>query len=285
MKPTNFYLYLALHATLASSLLQHQMKRRQDEDSSSVDPAVAYLFKMCSPDTYNHIYGNNTGGDLFPNLSHSSAPCEQRDYIMGSCVANSTVAEVDFAAEQQCLCGSNFWEAWLGCDACYRAHGYPLLDSEEEGTSWASSISTAECTPSPFPSVPFRNLLTIYTQSSRAPRITLTNDMFPNQTAVSNYWTKNASPTAVLGSITGIATGRATEWTADSWGIYTPSGSLSSSLGTASITRSPTASGSGSASGSAASVSTTLSTAGVGDLTVERGIVLVIVNVVAVMLL
>ncbi|KAG4434016.1 hypothetical protein IFR05_010498 [Cadophora sp. M221] len=288
MKSSNLCLLLAGHLTLSSALYQPQMRARQEDEAPGFDPAFAYLFRMCSPETLNIVNNNTSGGAIFPGLAQASAPCDQRDYIIGSCIANGTVPELDFAAEQQCFCGSNFWEAWLGCEACYRAHGYPEILSEDDVRSWASSMSSAECLPTPYPSAPFRNLFTIAEVTSVLPRITLGEDKFPNQTAASNYWTKSASPTPVLGSITGIATGRATERTGPG-GIYAPTESVSGSSDSAAITSSPTLSGSGSASrsgtGSAAGVSTSASTAGVAEFAVGGGVVLVVVNVVAVILL
>lgn len=71
--------------------------------------------------------------------------------------------------------------------------------------------------------------------------------------------------------------------------IYTPSGSVSTAMGSSVVTSSPSTtsspSGSASGSGSAAGVSTTSSTAGIGEMGVASGVVLVVVNVVAVMLL
>lgn len=124
--------------------------------------------------------------------------------------------------------------------------------------------------------------------TTRSPKLTLAEDKFPNQTAASLYWTSNLHVTPTIGVITGIATGRATVMTAP-FEIYTPSGSVSTAMGSSVVTSSPTTispqSGSASGSGSAAGVSTTLSTAGVGEIGVASGVVLVVVNVVAVMLL
>ncbi|PVH71751.1 hypothetical protein DL98DRAFT_368586, partial [Cadophora sp. DSE1049] len=144
-----------------------------------------YLLQMCSPDSYGVMLNSSYDGQIFPHLALSSFPCDQIDYILGSCMANATNPAVDFAAEQQCLCGSNLVDAWNGCQACWRARGFRLSNETEE-KSYISSIFSAECTPSPYPTVPFGNLLNITTPTTTAPRLTLAEDKFPNQTAASN---------------------------------------------------------------------------------------------------
>ncbi|KAH6714548.1 hypothetical protein BKA61DRAFT_429256, partial [Leptodontidium sp. MPI-SDFR-AT-0119] len=144
-----------------------------------------YLWQMCSPDTFSYITSFNADGKVFPYLASSSFPCDQTDYILNSCMANATDPAVDFAAEQQCLCGSNLIDAWKGCQACYHSHGARLTNEDEEAT-YISSIFSAECAPSPYPTVPFGNFLNITTPTTTMPWITLEEDKFPNQTAASN---------------------------------------------------------------------------------------------------
>ncbi|KAH9207249.1 hypothetical protein DL95DRAFT_260416, partial [Leptodontidium sp. 2 PMI_412] len=145
-----------------------------------------YIWRMCYPGSFGHFTSlDNVGGQIFPYLANSSAPCDQRDYIIGSCIANSTTPAIDFAAEQQCLCGSNLVDAWNGCDACYYAHGVRYTDGEEE-SEYISSALSAECAPSPYPSVPFFNLLNITIATTTSPPLVLVDDKFPNQTAASN---------------------------------------------------------------------------------------------------
>lgn len=144
------------------------------------------------------------------SLANSPYPCKQWLYLESTCKANGT-SEVDFLAEQQCLCDGSFWEIENACDACYFAHGYQQVTPEEASTS-RSSLSAAECSPSP-PFQPYSNLLPpINITSARlAPSWTLTSDGFLNNTAISVYFTPTAGATA--GQITGSATGRLTGWT------------------------------------------------------------------------
>ncbi|KAK0110894.1 hypothetical protein ONS96_002480 [Cadophora gregata f. sp. sojae] len=289
MRSTILYTTIAAHSVLASAMYRHQLQGRQVDDSEP-DPAGLYLLQMCRPDFYNTIMNSTYKGQLFPYLALSPFPCDQADYILGSCLTNATDPAVDFDAEQQCLCGSNIIDAWKGCSACYNAHGWPGYNSSVliEDASFISSIFTAECTASPYPTVPFANFMNITTITTTLPRITLGEDKFPNQTAASNYWTTDLHVTPTIGVITGVATGRASERTAP-WEYYTPSGSVRSSSATGLVASgagtTPAPSGSGSGSGSAAGVSTSLSTAGAGDLGSASGVVFVVVNVVAVMLL
>jgi hypothetical protein len=57
------------------------------------------------------------------SLANSPFPCEQEMYMGIACRANGTT-ELDFLAEQECLCGGAFWEAMEGCNDYYFAHGY-----------------------------------------------------------------------------------------------------------------------------------------------------------------
>lgn len=106
MKSHFFYASLAAHIVLSSAISQPQIHSRQEysDHQSEYDPVANYLFEMRSPDTHAVYYGNGTvDGNGQPYLVNVSAPCDQRDYNILRCVANSTVPELDFAAEQQCL--------------------------------------------------------------------------------------------------------------------------------------------------------------------------------------
>ncbi|KAH7408983.1 hypothetical protein BKA64DRAFT_742158 [Cadophora sp. MPI-SDFR-AT-0126] len=269
MRFSILYASMAVYFALASASNEHQIYGRQEDDSSEFHRGFAYLWQMCSPDSYRVITNSSYDGQIFPQLASSPFPCDQVDYILGTCMTNATNPAVDLPAEQRCLCGSNLVDAWKGCQACYYAHGARLTNEIEEA-SYISSVFTAECTPSPYPSVPLISLLNITTPTTTAPRPTFAEDKFPDQTAASNYWTTNAHLSPTIGVITGIATG--TVSTSSGTGVVT------SSAGT-------TPAPSGSASGSAAGASTSLSTAGAGDIGVASGVVMIFVNLVAVMLL
>lgn len=198
------------------------------------DPAGEYLTRMCLPLLSNTTRSNELHlsiDGLIASLAYSPFPCEQQLYIETICEANGTT-EIDFLAEQECLCGGAFWEAWLACSDCYFAHG-EQRGTPAEAASALSSLSLAECTPSP-PSQPFSNLLPVpnITSAELAPPISLGTDRFPNNTAVSNYFTVTQSMTP--GQITGSATGRLKSWTNFSGVRYTPTSTATPSTSTSS---------------------------------------------------
>jgi hypothetical protein len=188
------------------------------------DPVQEYIQRMCYP----------TLGDPLRSLANSPFPCEQQLYIEEICIANGT-QEVDFLAEQECFCNGSFWEVVLGCDNCYRVHGDQEVFTAEEASSFVASISTAECSPNP-PLQPFTDLFPVINftaliiSESLAPNLTLVDDRFPNNTAVSNYFTATGSLTA--GAITGSATARLTIFTNTSKVRFTPSSTPASATGT-----------------------------------------------------
>ena len=82
------------------------------------DPVGEYLNRMCYP-----LNSNNTRTlalqlspyDMISSLVNSPFPCEQEAYIGQICIANGTT-EIDFLAEQECLCNGAFWDAFAGCN-------------------------------------------------------------------------------------------------------------------------------------------------------------------------
>jgi hypothetical protein len=107
------------------------------------DPAGEYLTRMCMP-----LFSNTTRSNelhlsidgLIASLAYSPFPCEQQLYIETICEANGTT-EIDFLAEQECLCGGAFWEAWLACGDCYFAHGEQQGTPAEAASALSSSVS------------------------------------------------------------------------------------------------------------------------------------------------
>jgi hypothetical protein len=170
------------------------------------DPGQKYLESICLP----HIK-SLTADQLIAGIEHSPFPCEQEIYLLNICTANGT-AEIDFLAEQQCLCGSPYFDLILQCDACLYTHGLIVTNTPAQVTSFWSAMQTAECSPSP-PYQPFSNLFPAvdYSYQSLSPSLTLAPDRFPNITAVSLYVTQTRSATP--GLISGSATGRLTTWT------------------------------------------------------------------------
>lgn len=207
-----FRLYILLGALL--SLAAAEVSPRGDNDDATV-----YLQQMCSP-VFDNLYDSDNP-NTNTSLEDSPFPCDQMVYILVACSANGT-SEIDFLAEQQCFCKGSYWEASKACSACRFAHG-SQDDSPEEADSPRSSLQTAECSPTP-PFQPFSNLMpTLNRTAARLtplPKLTLTNDKFPSDTAVSNYYTKPVSFTP--GSITGSATARLTSFTNWDGVRYTP---------------------------------------------------------------
>ncbi|TVY78504.1 hypothetical protein LSUE1_G005939 [Lachnellula suecica] len=184
------------------------------------DPADEHLLKMCRPIYWQHFQAGSSPNGLIPSLRNSPFPCDQQLFIENGCIANGTT-EIDFLAEQECLCNGSFFEVSAACDACYFVHGYQQVTPEEASSS-LSSIKTAECSPNP-PFQPYTNLFPAVniTSAPLSPSWTLGVDKFPNNTAISNYFTPTASATP--GAITGIATARLTTWTNTDGNRFTPS--------------------------------------------------------------
>lgn len=230
------------------------------------DPAGMYLDAMCYPLLSNSTRSwalNISISQLVPSLANSPFPCEQYEYIWAVCTANGTT-EIDFLAEQECLCGGSFFETQAACSACFFAHGYQG-STPEEAASARSSLSNAECMPTP-PFQPYSNLLPPINFTSIDLPLTLGTDKFPNNTAVSNYFTTTGTASLTLGTITGSATGRLTSWTNFDGIRYTPT-SIPPNNGTAtatggSATTSPPT-GSAGAGGNGASSSSSTSSANV----------------------
>jgi hypothetical protein len=207
------------------------------------DPGSKYLANMCFPKHVDSVPGRQAEDSLlayFHGLENSTFPCEQAIYQQLVCFANGTEI-IDFIAEQQCLCNGGYFSALEGCDACFRAHGAVYLYSPEEEASGRSSLSLAECTPNP-PTQGFTNFLaTRNTDYARTHRVTISNDQFPNATAVSNYFT----PTRALGpgKVTGSATARLTSYINTGNVRFTPSPISSSGSGSPSASTNGTSSG------------------------------------------
>ncbi|KFY38842.1 hypothetical protein V494_04182 [Pseudogymnoascus sp. VKM F-4513 (FW-928)] len=161
-----------------------------------------YLGDLCYP---NLLDDNGRVPDNLDGIySKSPFPCEQMMYLEVVCHANGT-AEIDFLAEQQCLCGGNFFDASRGCLECTYAHGF--FDAEkplDKALSKLASVSSAECSATPVMMSYAERVPGTYETDDVA---TLTSDRFPSDTAISNYWTGATTP--IAGQITGSATGRA----------------------------------------------------------------------------
>lgn len=229
-------------------------------DAVLKDSASAYLDTMCLPNLSNatrQISLKLSVNDLAASLGMSPFPCEQEMYIGAVCTANGTTPD-DFLAEQECLCTGGYWEAVRGCNACNYAHGYrgsPPVSAaafEYSTASYISSLRAAECHVSP-PYQPFSNLLPTFniTAAEDSPLTTLASDLYPNNTAVSNYFTATQSMTP--GRITGSATARLTIWTNTNGVRYTPTSTpTSTGSGSPSTSTSSTAAGASATNGARA---------------------------------
>ncbi|KAL2068552.1 hypothetical protein VTL71DRAFT_14889 [Oculimacula yallundae] len=194
-------LLLSLVAGSVKSLASHQLIRR---DLGFDD--LHYLARMCYPNYSDPpIDSSNSADYTIASLLHDSPlPCEQVQFIFNGCIANGTT-EIDYLAEQQCFCGSNFLDAYRGCIDCSRIHGFS--EGAEQTLAQIDTVWTAECKSGPSPG--FVSLFDeALPEQPETPTTTLSGDRFPSQTAVSNYWT--GAPRAILGSITGSATARQT---------------------------------------------------------------------------
>ncbi|KFY55367.1 hypothetical protein V497_07010 [Pseudogymnoascus sp. VKM F-4516 (FW-969)] len=219
-------------------------------------PNRIYLDAMCLP-TKSKLDPAPLS-ELVAAMANSPFPCEQRIYLERTCFANGTTPN-DFLAEQQCLCGSNYFSALAACYGCRIAHGLVVTPADlVEFSSQVSRHSTAECEATPV-SQGYTNLFTVNTSTGAPPDLTLSPDPFANDTAISNYWT---GPTAlVVGKITGSAVDHLSSSTNVDDVRFTPTGVVT-------------------AGGSVAAPSAT-STAGAAMVRVEGGLVAVAMGVLA----
>ncbi|KFX95755.1 hypothetical protein O988_05659 [Pseudogymnoascus sp. VKM F-3808] len=246
-----------LSISLAVALLASLVLSYEDEKTDR------YLKDMCYP----IIWANNgqTTEDPFALMSKSPFPCEQVVYLATYCFSNGTT-EIDFLAEQQCLCGGNYFEALRGCYDCFYTHG--LSDAQnpvDKVLRDLTSASSAECSATPI-TIPYTNLYPTEDWRTSSDVATLTSDRFPNDTAISNYWTGATAP--IMGQITGSATGRLTSYTNSYLARYTPTGTTGAA---------PT-SGGGASSTTPASPS---STNGAAEVKVAGGLLAVVIGAMA----
>jgi hypothetical protein len=237
-----------LHLVFASDYVLDVIKR---ENATAVD-AAEYLEQICFPNFSNFTWRTEHRlPDPFVALSDSPFPCERLNYFLRACAANGTT-EIDFLAEQQCLCsGGAFWELYAGCNDCYTTHG-DTRNSSSVRSSRLASLQTAECSATRL-CQPFSMLLPPMTKMTgsavSSARMTLGHDEFPSDTAVSNYWTSTRSLT--LGGISGSATARQTVWTNTGEVSYVPTcTNIPATTGTSSVASSSSGSSSPSPSAS-----------------------------------
>ncbi|KFY56200.1 hypothetical protein V496_06755 [Pseudogymnoascus sp. VKM F-4515 (FW-2607)] len=238
-----------------------------------------YLFRMCIPAIIGEV-GSTEPYDPFGKMGTSPFPCEQEIYLSRLCRSNGTT-EIDFLAEQKCLCGGNYFEASRGCQECFYAHG---LFSEEfprdEVLANISRVSSAECSATPV-TIPFTNLFPPRTTTATATSATIISDRFPYDSAVSNYWTGATTP--VAGQITGIATGRLKSRTNSQNIRYTPTGTTETGTTEAGTTGASATEGGagGGEETSSTNPPSPSSTNGAANVKTAGGLLAVIIGVVA----
>lgn len=229
-----------------------------------------YLNEMCTP-LLHKFDGLTPQSEVLSAASNSPFPCEQLYYLHLVCFANGTTTN-DFLAEQQCLCGGNYFDAAAGCHQCELARGVISTPSEIAGNaSELSSLKTAECSATPV-TAPYTNLF-----RTDVPYINtlLSSDRFPNDTAVANYWTGATAP--ILGKITGSAVNHQSSFTNERHHRFTPTAAVSTG-GSVTTTSAPTSTGD---AGADAGASAATSTGGAPEIRVAGGLLVAVVGVLA----
>ena len=190
-------------------------------------PDSAYLLDMCMPNMFDESRARDLGikfyvtsveegyreaAKLAISLGGSPFPCEQAVYIEYACHANAT-KPVDYLAEQQCYCGSTFWEADQACNDCLLSHGAKGPSKKDYGDRMYS-FSSKVCATTPMAGgiiaaaktdLPDQTAIFGYEEASAVAH--------PSQTAVSYY--AEVKPMSVP-AITGEAAARQTTW--GNWG-------------------------------------------------------------------
>ncbi|OBT81405.1 hypothetical protein VE02_10036 [Pseudogymnoascus sp. 03VT05] len=188
-------------------------------------PNKIYLDSMCLPTKAK--LGRVPLAEIVASMANSPFLCEQRIYLERTCFANGTTTN-DFLAEQQCLCGSNYFEALATCYDCQIAHGLVVAPSDLASfSSRVSGRSTAEC--SAVLVTKATNLFAVNTSTGPYPDSTLSPDPFANDTLVENYWTGPTAP--VAGKITGSAVEHQSSFTNVDDVRFTPPGAVTTEGG------------------------------------------------------
>lgn len=186
-------------------------------------PDATYLVDMCMPNMFDESRARDLGikfyvtsieagyveaAKLAISLGGSPFPCEQSIYIEYACHANAT-KPVDYLAEQQCYCGSTFWEADQACNDCFLAHGLKGPSKKDYGDTM-NSFSSKVCAATPIAGgiiaaaktdLPDQTAILSYEKASAVAH--------PSQTAVSYY--AEVKPMSIP-AITGEAAARQTTW-------------------------------------------------------------------------
>jgi len=145
-----------------------------------------YLQKVCNPPT---------SGGVVP-------PCQSIEDIQAACAPNGTLP-IDYIAHQECMCGGSFFSDYIGCLDCDYVHGARSPSDVAVYHDFMTMASEALCT-----GTPTAAFNAIFASQNVPVLVTVTNtarsDQFPNETAVSLYFTVSGSqgPGAITGSAT-----------------------------------------------------------------------------------
>ncbi|KFY67148.1 hypothetical protein V496_01722 [Pseudogymnoascus sp. VKM F-4515 (FW-2607)] len=257
-----------------------------ENDWREVKPNEKYINDMCLP-RYSKMELQKPY-IVIAELSNTPFPCEQEYFLRLLCYSNGTTPN-DFLAEQQCLCGGNYFDTLVGCYNCGIAHGVIATPPERAKVYGRySSLSKAECSPTPVLQ-PFTNLLEDFNSTSYMLRsdMTLSSNQFSSDTAVSNYWTGAAAP--IAGKITGEAVHHQSSFTNINYEKFTPTAAATTG-GSAATTSATTSTGSAdeaNSTGNADAASSTgnadaaTSTGGAAEVKVAGGLLAAVIGMLA----
>ena len=248
-----------------------------ETDWRDVKPNEKYINDMCLPQ-YSKMELQKLY-TVIADLSDTPFPCEQEYFIRLLCYSNGTTPN-DFLAEQQCLCGGNYFDTLVGCYNCRLAHGVIATPPERAKVySQLSSLSKAECSATPVIQ-PYTNLLEDFNSTSYMLRsdITLSSNQFSSDTAVSNYWTGATAP--IAGKITGEAVNHQSSFTNINYEKFTPTAAATAG-GSAATTSAPTLTGGADAANSTRNADAATSTGGAAEIKVARGLLAAIIGMFA----
>lgn len=206
---------VALFASLATAtLLGRDVSQKEcKKHPNSRECENKYLQNICAPGLSN----------ADTNLK---APCNIHAYIGLECTygqkinVNKNGLEIPTgktksnSTQRLCICESEYFNAALGCVACFQAHGG--AQDEPVPSSVINSLSSAYCAATATPSLGIFDYQQVYLDkpqfssllsSSSGTATSTFSDPIGNKTDVSLYWTAPVTGTAILdiGEFTGTA--------------------------------------------------------------------------------
>lgn len=212
-----FIMYLtSLYLLLASSSASATVLSARQSAYNSTN-TEAYLRKVCYPEV--------SSGPI--------PPCQSTINIETACAPNGT-DPLAINAHAQCMCTGSFFADWEGCLACASAHGARSPRIVTAFWQIITSASNILCTGTP--TAPFAAIFTGLTANSGVEEggsgDEVASDRFPDQTAVSLYYTQDVSQGP--GSITESATAATATASTREKAVTTSSGTRSVAVTSAS---------------------------------------------------